>query len=76
MSDVANCRSQSRRFPGGDIPQGYLNSETQIIRLLISDEMIHAGVRAAIASETDGLTQWDQVCRIYAAMRRLEGRPS
>ena len=50
------------------------NTKTQVIRTLISDEMLSAGLMALIEAEEAGTLKGDLVCHIYAAMRVLECR--
>lgn len=62
------------------IAAGHLESNIQIIRKVITDEMVVAGLeadnRADNAREGGArITDSDLVCQIYAAMRRLEGNP-
>lgn len=52
------------------------NTQTQVIRTLISDEMLNAGLMALIQWEEGagkaGGIKADLVCHIYAAMRVLD----
>ncbi len=65
--------SENGQAGANETPKGYFESKTQIIRAVVTDDMMHAGVVEAIRCDEESVNRFDAVCRIYAAMRRLEG---